>query len=102
MFDDMDPETMFTSLSGNDAEDMLSFATMQMSAKAGIEKFGEEGRKVTMLELEQLLHCKVMQGHDAKTLTKQQKKVALKYLMFLKEKCCGRIKGCSCADGQKQ
>ena len=49
--------------------------------------------KAIMVELEQLLYRKVMEGHDAKTLTKQQKKAALKYLMFLKEKCCGKIKG---------
>ena len=32
----------------------------------------------------------------------EQKKAALRYLMFLKMKRCGRIKGLGCADGRKQ
>ena len=35
-------------------------------------------------------------------LTTAQKKAALKYLMFLKQKRCGKIKGRGCADGRKQ
>ena len=102
IFEDMDTELMFTLLSRDDEGDMLSFIMAQMSAKAGIKQFGKEGEEAIMLELEQLLYHKVMQGHDAKTLTKQQKQAALKYLMFLKEKRCGKIKGCGCADGWKQ
>lgn len=55
-----------------------------------------------MLELEQFLYRKVMQGQKANTLTKAQKKASLKYLMFLKQKRCGRIKGRGCANGRKQ
>ena len=102
IFEDMDTELMFTLLSGDDEGDMLSFIMAQMSAKGSIKQFGKKGKEAIMLELEQLLYHKVMQGHDAKTLTKQQKQAALKYLMFLKEKHCGKIKGCGCADGWKQ
>ena len=35
-------------------------------------------------------------------LTAEQQKEALAYLMFLKRKCCGKIKGRGCADGRKQ
>jgi hypothetical protein len=35
-------------------------------------------------------------------LTAQQKAKSLKYLMFLKEKRCGKIKGRGCADRRKQ
>ena len=35
-------------------------------------------------------------------LTPEQRKEALAYLMFLKRKCCGKIKGHRCADGCKQ
>jgi len=35
-------------------------------------------------------------------LTHQEKRNALQYLMFLKKKRCGRIKGRGCADGRKQ
>ena len=102
IFEDMDTELMFALLSGDDEGDMLSFIMAQMSAKAGIKQFGKKGKEAIMLELEQLLYHKVMQGHDAKTLTKQQKQAALKYLMFLKEKRCGKIKGRGCANGRKQ
>ena len=45
---------------------------------------------------------KVMSGVKADKMTREQKRRALKYLMFLKEKRCGRIKGRGCADGRKQ
>jgi hypothetical protein len=35
-------------------------------------------------------------------LTAEERKGALRYLMFLKEKRCGTIKGRGCADGRKQ
>ena len=35
-------------------------------------------------------------------LTRDQRRAALRYLMFLKQKRCGRIKGRGCADGRKQ
>jgi hypothetical protein len=35
-------------------------------------------------------------------LTPEQKREALAYLMFLKRKRCGKIKGRGCADGRKQ
>eukprot|EP00957_Ditylum_brightwellii_P087083 6628020-Ditylum_brightwellii.AAC.1 len=37
-----------------------------------------------------------------KSLTKDQKISALRYLMFLKEKRSGKVKGRGCADGRKQ
>ena len=38
----------------------------------------------------------------AGSLSKEHKRAALNYLMFLKEKRCGTIKGRRCADGRKQ
>ena len=43
-----------------------------------------------------------MHGKQAKELTRDQKRAALRYLMFLKQKRCGKIKGRGCADGRKQ
>ena len=57
---------------------------------------------VIKAELEQLLHHKVMHGKRAKELTRDQKRAALQYLIFLKQKRCGRIKARGCADGRKQ
>jgi hypothetical protein len=102
MFEDMDPNSIFELMSGKDEEDMLSFVTAQMTAKARLKYFGQDGANAIMVELEQLLYRKVMDGCKAGDLTKEQKKAALKYLMFLKQKCCGKIKGRGCADGRKQ
>ena len=43
-----------------------------------------------------------MEGKKAKGLTREEKSKALKYLMFLKEKRCRKIKGRGCADGRPQ
>jgi len=43
-----------------------------------------------------------MHGRKPNTLSTQQKRDALKYLMFLKEKRNGIIKGRGCADRRKQ
>ena len=102
MFEDMDPNLIFELMSGKDEEDMLSFITAQMTAKARLKYFGQDGADAIMVELEQLLYCKVMDGCKAVDLSKEQKKAALKYLMFLKQKRCGKIKGRGCADGRKQ
>ena len=102
MFEDMDPNPIFELMSGEDEEEMLSFVTAQMTAKAGLKYFGQDGADAIMVELEQLLYRKVMDGCKAGDLSKEQKKAALKYLMFLKQKRCGKIKGRGCADGRKQ
>ena len=79
-----------------------AFVTAQMSAKAGLKLFGGKGAEAIMKELGQLILMKVMSGVHAHKLTRDQKKSALKYLMFLKEKRCGRVKARGCTDGRKQ
>jgi uncharacterized protein YeaC (DUF1315 family) len=73
-----------------------------MSAKKGLAVFREEGASALMKELSQVVVMEVMSGCDARELTREQKQKALRYLMFLKEKRCGRIKGRGCIDGRKQ
>ena len=53
-------------------------------------------------EMQQLHDRKVMQPVNQKDLSPEQKREALGYLMFLKKKRCGTIKGHGCADGHKQ
>jgi hypothetical protein len=53
-------------------------------------------------EMQQLHDRKVMKPVEHKGLTASQKREALEYLMFLKRKRCGKIKGRGCADGRKQ
>ena len=43
-----------------------------------------------------------MEGRKSGDLTTKQKKATLKYLMFVKQRHCGKIKGRGCADGRKQ
>jgi len=65
--------------------------------------FGEAGvEAVLRKEMQQLHTRKVMSPRKAKELTASQKKEALGYLMFLKRKRCGKVKGRGCADGRKQ
>lgn len=44
---------------------------------------------------------KVVEPKKSHMLTREEKSKALNYLMFLKRKRCGRIKGRGCADGRK-
>ena len=77
-------------------------ATAQMSMKKGIQMFGKDGVSAIKKEMQQLHDCKVMAAKHSSDLTPEQKKQALAYLMFLKCKRCGKIKGRGCADGRKQ
>ena len=79
-----------------------SYVTAQISAKKGLQVFRNDGASALMKELHQIVTMKVMSGCNAHELSKEQKQRALQYLMFLKEKRCGRIKGRGCADGRKQ
>ena len=76
--------------------------TPQMSMKRGLRMFGEEGYTAVRKEMQQLHDRKVMQPVKRKDLTPAQKREALGYLMFLKKKRNGTVKGHGCADGRKQ
>ena len=71
----------------------------QMSLKAGLRTFEDDSMKVEEKEMCQLHDCKVMMPVHKQCLTPEQHKEALAYLMFLKRKRCGKIKGHECADG---
>ena len=70
--------------------------------KRGIKLFGQAGIDAVMSELNQLHERKVMRPKDSSKLSRDEKRAALQYLMFLKQKRCGKIKGRGCADGRKQ
>ena len=80
----------------------VSEETAQMSMKKGLRVFGKEGYAAVRKEMQQLHDRKVMQPINRKDLTPAQKREALGYLMFLKKKRSGTIKGRGCADGHKQ
>ena len=85
-----------------DADDTQEFQTPQMSMKRGIKLFREDGVAAVRKEMQQLHDRKLMAAKHSDELTPEQKKEALAYLMFLKQKWCGKIKGHGCADGRKQ
>jgi hypothetical protein len=61
--------------------------------KKGIKLFGEAGIEAVLKELKQLHDCKVLEPTSATTMSREDKKAALQYLMFLKKKRTGTIKG---------
>ena len=102
MFTGIDVDRVFSSYDDEQSSQVFNFLTDQMSAKAGLKEFGDKGAASIMQELEQLLYRKVIIGRRASDLTPSQRKAALQYLMFLKEKRCGKVKARGCADGRKQ
>jgi hypothetical protein len=80
----------------------MLFMTEQMSLKRGLKRFGKACADAVVAEMQQLEIRKVLKPTKASDLTRDQKRAPLKYLMYLKQKRCGRIKGRGCADGRKQ
>jgi hypothetical protein len=74
----------------------------QYNLKQGIGKFGDQGKQAMMAELQQLYDHDVMEAVSKKDLTYDKQGQALQYIMFLKEKRCGKIKGHGCADRSPQ
>ena len=76
----------------------------QHTMKKGLELFREAGVKAVLTEMKQLHNHDVMESKLFVTnkLSCQEKCAALQYLMFLKKKCCGRVKAQGCADLRKQ
>ena len=78
------------------------FIMTQMSAKAGIKKYGNVAVSAIFQEFLQLHDLDVFDGEDASKLTKSQKQMALRAISVIKEKRCGQIKGRTVADGRSQ
>jgi hypothetical protein len=74
----------------------------QHSMKKGIKEFGDAGVDAVLKELQQLHDRNVLEPRLANELSRDDKRAALQYLMFLKKKRNGTIKGRGCADGRKQ
>jgi len=75
---------------------------MQYNIKKGIKMFGDAGIKAVLTELQQLHNRKVLEPKSPSEMSSGDKHAALQYLMFLKQKRNGTIKGCGCADSCKQ
>ena len=77
-------------------------ALTQYSIKRALKLFGDRAAEAVLAEMKQLHDRGVISPQDGTTLSKEQKMKSLEYLMFLKEKNNGTIKGRGCADGRKQ
>jgi hypothetical protein len=82
--------------------DLEGTAMTQMGMKKGIKTFGARAVEAVQKELKQLHDRAVVKPRHASELTAEQRKASLQYLMFLKEKRNGTVKGRGCADGRKQ
>ena len=88
---------------GYDQNETLCHTVLtQYTLKKGLQVFRPPGVEAVYKELQQLHECKVGEPRDVSTLSLMQKKKALGYLSFLKQKRTGQIKGQGCADGCKQ
>ena len=74
----------------------------QMSARAGIRRFGEAAKDAMRREFRQLDEKGVFEPIHASEITDDVKQQALRYINVIKEKRCGKIKGRTCADGRPQ
>jgi hypothetical protein len=74
----------------------------QYSLKKGIQVFGDEGVAAVISELKQLHDRHVIEPMYENDITMSERRKALPYLMFLKKKRSGLIKGRGCADGRSQ
>jgi hypothetical protein len=75
------------------------FVIEQMFYQKGLKVFGKRGANAVICEMRQLDELKTIVPEHPDNLTPKQKQEALKYLMFLKEKQIGVVKGRGCADG---
>ena len=73
-----------------------------MSMKNGLKVFGKDSETAVKDKMQQLHDWKVILLVKNKELSYEQRKEALGYLMFLKHKSSGKIKGRGCTDGRKQ
>ena len=77
---------------------------MQMSAKAGINKFGDKAA-VAMVKYYRQIYKGTMEGNsvvtfiDTDTLSYEDKRKSLQMVNLIKQKRNGIIKGRTCADG---
>ena len=73
--------------------DDVTIEAPQLRMKKGLHLFGEGREMAVKKEMQQLHNRQVMTPVSKQEHTPEQSKEALGYLMFLKHKQCGKIKG---------
>jgi hypothetical protein len=80
-----------------------SLSTPQYGFRRGLEIFGDEGYQAALKELdENLVGRGCIEVLPEADVTWEIRQIALGYLMFLKRKRNGKMKGRGCADGRPQ
>ena len=74
----------------------------QYNLKQGIKQFGDSGKAAVLREIRQFHDRSVATPVNKADLSPFERKNVLRYLMFLKKKNDGSIKGRGCADGRTQ
>ena len=72
----------------------------QLNVKEGIRQFGERGNAALLKELNQLHKRQALMPKKKEYMSYEERKKALRYLMFIKEKRDGTIKARGCEDGR--
>ena len=78
---------------------LIGVVMTQYHEQKGLKVFGEAGADGVRKELQQLHNHKIPKLVHPEGLSKEQFTKVLEYLMFLKEKQSGVIKGWGCTDG---
>jgi hypothetical protein len=74
----------------------------QYNLKAGLRKLGDRGKTARTEEMTQLHIMDTWKAIEPAKLSREEWMRALSSLLFLKEKCMGKIKGRSCLNGAPQ
>jgi len=74
----------------------------QLNVKDSLKAFGNKGDEAILKEIKQLHTQHALKPYSRGDMSQEERKRALRYLMFLKEKRDGTIKARGCADGRPQ
>ena len=83
-------------------DDFHSTVLTQYHANKGLKLYGDAGKNAVLKEMKQLDNMDSIEPVLPNDISIEDKDGVLEYLMFLKEKRCGTIKGRGCADGRPQ
>jgi hypothetical protein len=86
----------------SDENVISSYAFAQYSLRQGLKKFPIETEIAAMAEMKQLHDMNVFKPIKKCELTSQELSKVLNFLMFIKQKRCGRFKARACADDRPQ
>ena len=82
--------------------DIVTTILTQYHVSKGLKIYGQDGIDAVLKEMKQIHDRMVIDPKNPEEMTREEKSAALKYMMFLKQKKNGTIKGRGCADGRSQ